>query len=238
MPTTLDAYQYISGRNGSYLFDDSLADRFIEINLGMMDIKSLSDTRQKAREIAAWLYTKQREQLIFSDEPDKFYLAKVEGVVDLERFVISGTVTIVFRCLPLAYSVVESSDDITLDSDLTLYSDILLGSSASVFNITESTTVQVDNFGTKQVKPIIELDGTFTDIAITINGKTLNYNEPITSELLVIDTERMTARIGTANKLNDITGDFLSIDKGLQDVAIAGTALNVDLKIKFRPEFL
>lgn len=59
---------------------------------------SMYEVRTYAREIAYWLSGSGK--LIFSDEPDKYYNARVEGVVDIDDALAVGGFSIVFACNP------------------------------------------------------------------------------------------------------------------------------------------
>jgi len=100
-----DIYVQAPGRDGSYLFARELADSTITIICGLLT----SDTTELMtikRQIAAWIYSKEKIQLIFDDEPDKFYLVKYNGsiLMDQTKSARLGTFTLTFRCDPVAYS--------------------------------------------------------------------------------------------------------------------------------------
>ncbi len=63
------------------------------------------ELRSRARIIAAWLATDDFKPLIFDDEPDKYYLAKVTSEIDLEHLWESGSANVIFDCQPFAYSI-------------------------------------------------------------------------------------------------------------------------------------
>lgn len=102
-----DTYLDIPGRAGSVLVPGKPRDRFIPVEFGLL-ASSKSNLRAKTWEIATWLTTEGRENLIFDDEPDKIYKAKVEGRVDLEQIFVLGKFKVNFRCEPFAYGGEES----------------------------------------------------------------------------------------------------------------------------------
>lgn len=119
LPKVNDAYLQIPGRDGSYLFNRELEDRYIEIGCGV--VRSLAvDLRSAIRSIAAWLYSPQKVKLIFDDEPDKYYMAKYYGAIGLDQrqTFSSGEFIVIFRCEPYAYSIqstqTQSSDSVFL----------------------------------------------------------------------------------------------------------------------------
>ena len=97
------------------LFDNGASDRFIELG-HFIPKNSLADLRTATRAISAWLTTEERKLLIFDDEPDKYYMAKVDGAIDLEQIVSSGQFDVTFRCEPYAYAVTGKTADFAADA--------------------------------------------------------------------------------------------------------------------------
>ena len=102
LPAVNDRYIEIPGRHGSFHFPGELQDRIIELECTFIGT-SRQDLREKARQIAAWLYTVERAVLSFDDEPDKYYLAKVDNAIDLSQMFVLATFNLNFRCEPFAY---------------------------------------------------------------------------------------------------------------------------------------
>lgn len=103
LPSIEDQYEYVPRRDGAYLFPGAYQDRFIEVELSFV-ARSQQEIRERAREIAAWLSSRQRERLVFDDEPDKHYMAKVANQIDLEPMMRAGRFQVIFRCSPFALS--------------------------------------------------------------------------------------------------------------------------------------
>lgn len=118
----------IPGKQGSYDFGgDTYSNRVISVAIQYVGA-SFNDLRLRARDIAAWLSKMSYRKLIFSDEPDKYYLAKIYSAVGLEYLLKVGRATIQFECQPHALYVVTSAEDVDLDDDVPLDSDIILDS--------------------------------------------------------------------------------------------------------------
>ena len=116
----------IPGKHGAYDFGgNTYGNRIISVLVQYIGA-SLNDLRLHARDIAAWLSQKSYMELIFDDEPDKYYLAKIYDPVGLENFFRLGKATIQFECQPFALYVVTSAEDVYLDDTVPLDSDILL----------------------------------------------------------------------------------------------------------------
>ena len=118
----------IPGKHGTYSFgSDVYGNRIISVAIQYVGT-SFNDLRLRARDIAAWLSQTSYKELIFSDEPDKYYLAKIYDPVGLENFFRLGKATVQFECQPFALYVVTSAEDVYLDDGVPLDADILLDS--------------------------------------------------------------------------------------------------------------
>ncbi|TVZ81294.1 putative phage tail component-like protein [Aeribacillus composti] len=98
LPENKDTYIDIPHRDGSILIPDKSAkDIIIEVEFL---IKRPANLYEAARNISRWLITDDRVPLIFDDDPDYYYNAKVYGNIELEKVVKSGRFTVNFRCEP------------------------------------------------------------------------------------------------------------------------------------------
>ena len=118
----------IPQKHGTYDFGgNTFNNRAITVQLSYIGT-SFNELRLRARDIAAWLSQTSYKELIFSDEPDKYYLAKIYDPVGLENFFRLGKATIQFECQPFALYVVTSAEDVYLDDGVPLDADIILDS--------------------------------------------------------------------------------------------------------------
>lgn len=110
LANTRQQYEDIAGRHGSYSFSDgTLEDIIVEVECWVA-ANDRSDLRYKARQIAAWLYSKEKQRLTFTDEPGVFYLARIANQIDPETLARHDKFTLQFRCNPFAYTVQERVD--------------------------------------------------------------------------------------------------------------------------------
>ena len=128
LPTLRKREMTIPGKQGTYDFGGNTYDNRIIPVLMQYVGATFNDLRLRARDIAAWLSQTSYKELIFSDEPDKYYLAKIYDPVGLETFFRLGKATIQFECQPFALYVVTSAEDVYLDDDVPLDSDSILNS--------------------------------------------------------------------------------------------------------------
>lgn len=93
----------IPGRDGSIDFGGNTYDtRLITMDLVLLK-KTMEDLRQQAREIAQWF--SRSGMLVFDDELDKAYQAKVYNNIDIEEIRAYGRAKVTFECQPFAESL-------------------------------------------------------------------------------------------------------------------------------------
>lgn len=102
---TKDQFVDIPFLDGSFLLPDkSKRDINVEVSflLNPVQGKSFYD---RCRDIAAWLSTDNWSRLIFDDDPNYYYQAKVVSEIGVEQIVQFGEFTVVFRCKPIMQAV-------------------------------------------------------------------------------------------------------------------------------------
>ena len=250
LPALRKREMMISGKHGTYDFGGNTYDnRIVSVDIAYIG-DTLNEFRLHARDIAAWLSQTSYKELIFDDEPDKYYLAKIYNDIGLETLYTLGEATVQFECQPFALYQVTSGEDVILDSDLPLDSDILLDPvDAFTVAVTGNTTFAIDYWGTQEVglgspdgsKFDIVITGSFTTLSITLNGKVINYTTAVASQVITIDNVNATVKNGTVNKLSDCTGNldtFLKLISGMNIATITGAGLNCSVLFDFRNQYL
>lgn len=93
----------IPGRHGTIDYGlNTYEKRYITMELNLIK-NSMQDLRQQARDVAQWL--SREGMLVFDDEPDKSYDAKVYEQIDIEQIATTGMSIVVFECQPFAESL-------------------------------------------------------------------------------------------------------------------------------------
>lgn len=93
----------VPGKSGTYDVHNGYENREIQVEIGFTGADyTRSGLRVKAREVAQWLSGEGR--LIFDDEPDKEYEAKVVSGVSIEEVAATAKCTVTFLCNPFAFS--------------------------------------------------------------------------------------------------------------------------------------
>jgi predicted phage tail component-like protein len=175
LPEPNDRYVQAPGRQGSILYPRGLNDRYIDLDCAFVE-KNLPDLRSRAREIAAWLQTENREILSFDDEPDKYYRGKLLTAVDFEHLAALGEFSLVFTCEPLAYGGEQTADftndDITVNNPGTYESQpifkVMFTAAAAAWKVTGPGDVYIRIVHDFQIDDTLEVNTTTG--AILING--------------------------------------------------------------------
>lgn len=106
IPGTTDRVIDIPGLDGAHDFGRDLQPREIRVQF-VLKQDSPSDLFDYVREVAAWLNVREAKPFIYSYEPDKFYLARPQGIVGLDRLMNKiGIVEATFIAFdPYAYAL-------------------------------------------------------------------------------------------------------------------------------------
>ena len=218
LPESNDTYVQIPGRRGSILYPQGLHDRYIELDCAYVG-EDLPDMRVKAREIAAWLYTQDREILSFDDEPDIYYRGKRAGEVDLDHISKMAQFTLVFRCEPFVYGGEENQT--------------FVGDSAAVDN--QGTLETFPRFMATFINTVGEWkvanqDGDYIKIVHDFEiGDTLEVNCQ-TGAILINDTRAM-------DKLDWQNSRFFALREGEDTLSITPT-IRCNTTVYWTPSYL
>lgn len=100
----------IPGRSGTYDIEDGYDNREITLDVHFAgEAHNFPGVRSRARAVAAWLSGE--GLLVFDDEPDRGYQAKVVEGVSIEQIAVTGHCEVVFMCSPFAESLVYRQQD-------------------------------------------------------------------------------------------------------------------------------
>jgi predicted phage tail component-like protein len=237
LPANQDNYLQIAGVDGSYLFPGKLQDRFIDVEFGFV-FGPLEELRAVARAVAVWLRTTERSKLTFSDEPEVYYMAKVDGAIDWPQAIKSMKFTVKFRCLPYAYGEIGAFDepymyDTGLEYDVGLiYPNARLVQDTAFLAPYMVVPVGLPrlwagfvwlyathfssqyNYGV-ETPLIVEITGSVVNPTITsANGESITITTALANQTLVIDGVAKTVKVDGVNVLHLKTGDWISMDVG------------------------
>lgn len=182
LPATRDNTEEIPGRHGELDFGTEFKPRYIELQVNTRNGLIPLEKSQLQRLFAKYLDpTKGAKTLIFSDDIEKTYRVKYSGQIDIKQFASWFQFVIPFKM----------HDPIITGS----FEKVLIGSR------------NIDNDGTFETPIIIEIAGSSTNPTVTIGADSFSYTGTIPSgQMLIIDTDKATAKLNGANVLDKITG--------------------------------
>lgn len=216
LPSTQDAYMQVPGRAGSYLFPQAYNDRIISVDCAIIT-DTLENLRSELRDIAAWLSVTDREALVFDDEPDKTYMAKLDNVVDLTQTLGLGEFSLEFRAEPFAQGITVAASNIE--------------------------GVAIMRVGTASALPI--LTATFTAAATEyklLQVETGDYVRVVTNfavgDVLVIDCDKQLVSKNGLSAMNVLAleSDFFKLVSGSN--TFTATPNSATLNISYMPRWL
>ena len=190
----------IDGRDGSIIEELGYApyDRAVRIGLrGNFDIDEVVK------------YFTGEGDVVFSNEPDKVYKAKIVSQIDYQRLIRFREATIPFRCQPYKHKYNES---------------------ASVF----TSAFSIVNAGLESSKPKLTITGSGTvEIAVNENG-VFSYTFPEGETQVVIDSELEDAYSGSMLKNRNMNGEFPILQAGTNRISWTGEVKSIEIEPRSR----
>lgn len=158
-----DVYVAVPGRDSAWLFPEEPGDGTIELDI-VVAAGSNINRRAAVRKLAAF-FTKRsgRKPLIISDEPDRFYWAKLTAPPNVDEFVLLGKTVVKLRCGPYAESITTTSVTVA-------------GSGTQTFTVTADDNVRM--------APVVEVTTTSTAATgweYSLNGVTVGVTDSLAS---------------------------------------------------------
>ena len=141
--------------------------------------------------------------ITFSNEPDKYYRARIIDQIDYERLLRFRTANVKFKVQPFKYKLNEASKTLT------------------------KSGTSVTNSGLEASKPRMTIKGTGT-IELMVNGNTLfSYTFPEGETEVVIDSEKQDAYLGSVLKNRNMSGEFPILNSGENTISWTGSITSI-----------
>lgn len=230
MPSTRDRFETIPGRHGEFDFGFDFDARLIELECVIQAGNEL-ELRQRAREVAGWLNPgKGPRQMILDSEPDKYYLVRYAGNVDIEMVARQGRFTLPFRASdPFAYATqdktviwqAQNNGTTMLQNDGSAECPLLITIQApSEANpMYPAVGIGSTNYG------VAGGTSQTSGITLTIGGVSVSFTGTIAADDTVeIDTGNFTVKKNGQNALPYWQGDFPKLPAGTTPVEERDTA--------------
>ena len=147
-------------------------------------------------------------EIVFSNEPDKYYRATIIKSIDYARLLRYRVAKVTFRVQPFKYDRVDP---------------------VAVWN-TEEQSMIVENLGNHTSKPIITIAGSGI-VELSVNGVVIcRYEFPNEIDTVTLDCEKQDAYLGSVLKNRQMTGDFPTFKKGANTLSWSGTVESIQIK--------
>ena len=147
-------------------------------------------------------------KIVFSNEPDKYYIARIINGIDYQRLLRYRVAKVTFRVQPFKYSGVEYARQAT----------------------STRQSMIVENIGNHTSKPIITIEGSGV-VELSVNGNAIcQYEFPEGENTVVIDSEKQDAYLGNTLKNRYMIGDFPILKKGENTITWSGAVEHIQVE--------
>ncbi len=147
-------------------------------------------------------------EIVFSNEPNKYYRATIIKSIDYERLLRYRKAKITFRVQPFKYDCTEAEKHAT----------------------SESERMVIENIGNHTAKPLITIKGEGT-VELILNGAVVcQYTFPDGEDTVVLDSEKQDAYLSNSLKNRNMTGDFPILKKGTNVITWSGMVERISAK--------
>lgn len=149
-------------------------------------------------------------EIVFSNEPERYYIARIIKNIDFARLLRFRVATVTFRVQPFKYNRVEFAREATADKQ----------------------SMVVENLGNYTAKPLITITGSGT-VVLSLNGTVIcNYTFPDNENTVVLDSEKQDAYFSSITNLRNrkMDGIFPVFSKGNNTLAWTGNVQNVRIE--------
>lgn len=212
VPPLSENFEEIPGKDGVWDFGVQYGARPIEIDCSMIG-GDVTDLKAKLRSLAGFFNPRLGARpLIFDDEPDKQYFARLTGQLPLEQIGALGSFTLQLTCPdPFLYSVEEA--------------------------VASGATVYAINNGTYYAQPILKIThngGVGTLVVNRTDGKTqtLTFKSDAPSGLYEVNCKEGTIVRSGAGAYQYLSGDFFQLPEGSNTITKTGGVGSVEVRFR------
>lgn len=239
LSSTVDNTVTIPGMHGAYDFGATMGPKQFELECAFITRNHI-ELQRRVSALAAFLLDgdgrPRTMPIVFANQPDRQYMVRYVGDLEIERIGGLGMFDLPFTAFdPWAYSRYTTVDINVDNAVITVDSDILVDSGYT-FTLNGPKPVQIQNVGTLNIEPVIEISGSFSYLSLMVGGVEFIYHQPM-SGTLTLDFKRKTARIGNTNVLKNTNARFGKLPPGLSHIEVAGTGIDFSMSVIFRNKF-
>lgn len=147
-------------------------------------------------------------KIIFSNEPNKYYIASITKGINYERLLRYRVAKVTFRVQPFKYD----NEELEVSADA------------------NRQNVSVSNIGNHTAKPIITIKGTGA-VDLSVNGTVIcRYVFPNSGDTVILDSEKQDAHWDNLLMNRNMIGDFPILAKGINVISWSGTVESIKIK--------
>ena len=220
----------IPGMDGEWDFGSESGPKPFNFPLGFIEYDKYEKQR-RINEFVAFLfdvYGKPREmKLSFDYEPDKFYRVKIANGFTPRRIHGFAFFDLLLIASKPRKNFMVPSDEIIMDSDIPIMSDLLWDTGFSNRQITSPQSFEIINNGSIVIQFSFRMEGRGNDVAFKANGKTMTFQSFANKTFEI--TENYTVKVNGITNLTSTNGVFLELMPGINEITVDGS--NLDLTI-------
>lgn len=149
-------------------------------------------------------------KIVFSNEPNKYYIASITKGIEYQRLLRYKKANITLRVQPFKYD----------NEEVEIYAN------------TENQKTSITNDGNYFSKPIITIKGEGT-VVLSVNDTAIcQYTFPENENTVILDSEKQDAYLDSVDNLRNrqMVGEFPIFKKGVNIISWSGTVENVRVK--------
>ncbi|MFP3721342.1 phage tail family protein [Niallia circulans] len=231
----------IPGRPGVISFGTEIGAKQFTFPLKVF-VRDRYERQRRKNNFVAFLFDAYRQprtfKLTLDYEPDKYYLAKVSSQITPEMLVVMDQfeLTVVAND-PTKYFLLDA-DEIRMGSHIPILSHVRPARHA--FSITDNQTIKLINDGTLALRPRISINGTATSLTVrnTRNGQSFSMSNIVSNKPVIVEGERYLVTEGGVDTFSKLTGKFLDLLPGSNEIAISGSNLNLTISFKYKNQYM
>ena len=201
-PQLRTSVEEIDGRDGDIITKLGYAAYDKTVRIGLMDPDQIDDVIS---------FFDSEGEVIFSNEPDKYYRYKILNQIDFNQLLTIRTADVVFHVQPYKYDATEVAIE-------------------QSFGGADPKTLTVVNDGNTLAKPTITITGSGT-VNLSLNSNQIFVIDMSSTPTITIDAEAMEATGGGVLKNRVVTGDYsaFALDPGSNTLTWTGSITDISL---------
>lgn len=193
----------IPGKDGTEQIRTTKGDILLSVDIAILGT-SRANYLSKAETLAKNLYFDEEKELILPDDPNRTYMAKLDGATDIEQFLMDGEGTLTFVCKPYKLGTVkESLTGTGTNAGMKCPCKITI-----TFTADRVTPITVSLGGVEK----INIDGEF-----------------VSGDVVVIENKYVTLNENNAMPRVSYTSDFFELPSGAFAVTVNSAIVNIKI---------